>query len=129
MIKSNIKNFSGSKKISLKAGSSDASIYKKLLEQDTGLKKLVVEPGLSAYLMSDGTTVEIYGAGFASPDYLFAHSNVVISYKVAGIEQMVESLKHQGASLLGAIEYVCPTYAYCHMLTNEHTVIGLYEQA
>lgn len=124
-----MKNFSGRKKISLKAGSCDASLYKAILDQDPGLKKLFVEPGLSAYLMSDGTTVEIYGAGFTLPDYLFAHGNVVISYQVADIDHMVSTLENNGASLLGMIEYVCSSYRYCHMLTNELTVIGLYEQS
>ncbi|MET1055087.1 MAG: hypothetical protein ABWY16_07240 [Pedobacter sp.] len=95
---------------------------------DKALKNLIVEPGLSAYLMSDGTTVEIYGAGAALPGYLFADSNVMISYQVENLEDMVEALSHQGGSLLGAIETVCPSYKYCHILSKDHTVIGLYEQ-
>ncbi|WP_114941526.1 hypothetical protein [Mucilaginibacter endophyticus] len=124
-----MKNFNGSKKISLKAGTVDAELYKTILEQDPGLKKLLVEPGLAAYLTSDGTTVEIYGAGFAFPDYLFMRSNVVVSYKVDDLEQMVGGLIHQGARLLGEIEHVCTSYKYCHLVTPEETVIGIYEQA
>lgn len=124
-----MRNLIGSKKISLKAGTDEADIYRGILEEDPGLKKLLIEPGLAAYLMSDGTTVEIYGQGFAYPDYLFNNANVVISYKVASIESKVKSLEQKGAKLLGKIEQVCTSYKYCHILTKEYNVIGLYQQS
>jgi hypothetical protein len=122
-----MKNISGTKKISVRAGTTDGDIYKTLIGQDAGAKKLLLEPGLVAYLMSDGSTLEIYGAGFCCPDYLFAHGNVVVSFKVDGLEQLVSQFEDKGALLLGTIENVCSSYRYCHLLTPEKTVIGLYE--
>lgn len=122
-----MKNISGIKKISVKAGTLDSKIYIELIEQDPGSKKVLVEPGLSAYLMSDGATIELYGQGFCYPEYLFAYGNVVVSFKVTNVDEVAGSLAKQGASVLGKIETVCSSYRYCHLLTPENTIFGIYE--
>jgi hypothetical protein len=124
-----MKNYNGIKKIAVKAGTNDGEIYKTLLEKSTSTKKALIEPGLSAYLMDDGTTVEIYGSGFSYPDYLFSNGNTVVSFKVDDIENIVRTLVQKGATLLGNIEHVCTSYKFCHLLTKDNTVMGLYELA
>lgn len=127
-IERRMKNINGLKKIAMKAGSADSELFKKVLQQDPGLRQLLVEPGLTVYLMSDGTTVEVHSAGSSAPGYLFKNSNIVISYRVSDLQKAVENIQLAGAKLLGEIEEVCNSYKYCHLLTNDDTVIGLYEQ-
>ena len=122
-----MKNISGNKKISVKAGTADGELFKDLIEQDGGVKKLLVAPGITAYLMGDGSIIEIYGAGFCYPAYLFSHGNIVVSFKVKNVESTAATLMEKGASLLGEIESVSTSYRYCHLLTQENTVIGIYE--
>lgn len=124
-----MKNFGGAKKIAVKAGSADSEMFREIFGQDTGTRKILTEPGLCAYLLSDGTTVELYGPGFTLPDYLFSKGNMVVSYRVQHLDRLLESLCQKGAALLGQIETVCTAYRYCHILTPGQTVIGLYEQA
>jgi predicted enzyme related to lactoylglutathione lyase len=122
-----MRTISGIKKISVKAGTADSEIYKELITQDAGAKRVHVEPGLTAYLMSDGSTVEIYGCGFACPDYLFTHGNMVTSFKVEDLDRTLALLLSKGGKLLGEVEAACSSYRYCHILTPEKTVIGIYE--
>ncbi|QEM11730.1 hypothetical protein [Mucilaginibacter rubeus] len=124
-----MKNFAFAKKIAVKSGTGDADIFRALLEQDPGTRKVLVEPSLSAYVMGDGTTVELYGTGFTFPEYLFAHGNVVVSYRVPDIDTMLQELLPKGAELLGQVETICSSYRYCHVLTPEKTVIGIYEKS
>jgi hypothetical protein len=123
-----MKNNNGIKKIAVKAGTTDAEIYKTIVESEPGSKKALIEPGLSAYLMNDGTTLEIYGLGSFYPDYLFAYGNTVVSFRTNNLNKTVGLMEQKGAVLLGNIETVCTSYKYCHMLTLQKTVIGLYEQ-
>ncbi|CAM4089674.1 hypothetical protein SAMN06265348_102464 [Pedobacter westerhofensis] len=122
-----MKNISRNKKIAVKAGTLDGELYKAILETEPGVKKMLIEPGLTAYLSSDGTTIEIYSSGFCCPDYLFAHSNIVVSFQVTSISQTLTSLIEKGAVLLGEVHTVCSSHSYCHLLTPEKTVIGVYE--
>jgi hypothetical protein len=122
-----MRSISGIKKISVKAGTADVEIYKELIAQDPGSKKLLIEPGLAAYQMSDGSTIEMYGAGFCYPEYLFAHGNMVTSFKVDDLDKILALLLQKGSQLLGVVETVCSSYRYCHLLTPENTVIGIYE--
>lgn len=124
-----MKNNIGLKKISIKAGTTDGDILKTIIESQPGAKKALIEPGLSAYLMNDGTTLEVYGAGSYYPEYLFAHGNVVVSFKTENLNETVRLLEQKGVTLLGNIETVCTSYRYCHMRTRQETVIGLYEQS
>jgi hypothetical protein len=126
--KIDMKNFAFAKKIAVKSGTGDSDIFKELLELDPGARKVLVEPSLSAYVMSDGTTVELYGAGFIFPEYLFEYGNVVVSYRVPNLDEILQKLCQKGAELLGQVETVCSSYRYCHMLTREKTVIGIYER-
>lgn len=124
-----MKNFNGLKKISIKAGTTDEDIFNELLKKKSLVaKQMVIEPGLSVYLLNDGTTIEIFSVGSYYPDYLFSNGNVVVSFQVENIEVMINTLSAKGASLIGNIETFCPSYKYCHLVTNEKTILGLYEQ-
>lgn len=122
-----MRTINGIKKISVKAGTADSEIIKELIAQDQGAKKILLEPGLAAYLMSDGSIVEIYGCGLCYPEYLFAYGNMVTSFKVEKLDRMLLLLLQKGGQLLGNVESVCSSYRYCHILTPEKTVIGIYE--
>lgn len=123
-----MKNSTGIKKIAIKVNKLDANPLSYLLKSCSGAKKLIVEPGLSAYHLADGTTVEVYGAGAHHPDYLFAYGNVVMYYKVPDIEITLAEMCGKGAILLGQVEKVCTGYKYCHLLIEAQTVIGLYQE-
>jgi hypothetical protein len=122
-----MRSITGIKKISVKAGTADSEIFKVLIAQDPGAKKILVEPGLAAYLMGDGSTIEIYGAGFCYPEYLFAYGNVVNSFKVENLDLILALILQKGSLLLGEVEFVCSSYRYCYVLTPEKTVMGIYE--
>jgi predicted enzyme related to lactoylglutathione lyase len=122
-----MKNINGTKKIAIKAGTADGAFFGALIEHDKGAKKLLIDTCVTAYLMSDGAIIEIYGIGFSYPEYLFKYGNLVVSFKVESIESMLSDLEQNGATLLGQVENICSSYRFCHILTPEKTVIGLFE--
>ena len=114
-------------KISVKAGSAEAGLFKALASVGLKGKKLMVEPGLAVFHLPDGTVLEIYGPGSCYPDYLFAYGNIVISFKVDSLKDILTLLTTEGAHLLSSIEKVCDQFLYCHVLLKKDTVIGLYQ--
>ena len=114
-------------RISIKTATADGDLFKILLTTGLKLKKILVEPGLTAYSTDDGTIIELYGPGSCYPEYLFENSNVVIGFKVEGLTAMILTMQNSGAKLLGNTEMVCNSLIYCHMQLSNQTVIGLYQ--
>ena len=123
-----MKNSKGSKKIAVKVNTKDNEIYSVLMGNISGSKKMLIEPGLTAYLLPDGTAMELYGTGAVYPDYLFAASDTVMSYKVEKLDETLAELLEAGAKLLGPVHQVCSSYRYCHLQLNEASVFGIYEE-
>jgi hypothetical protein len=123
-----MKNSNGTKRIAIKVNSQDSGIYNILVGQISGSRKMLIEPGLTACLLPDGTAVELYGTGAVHPEYLFAGSDIVLSYKVENLDEALLELTAAGARLLGDVETVCSSYKYCHIQFNENSVFGIYEE-
>jgi hypothetical protein len=124
-----MKNLNGIKKIAIKVSNSDFGVYNVLIGSMPSAKKLLIEPGLTAFLLPDGTAMELYGPGSIYPDYLFAASDTVMSYKVDKLDEALTALMQAGAQLLGSIQEVCSSYRYCHLQLNDQSVLGIYEEA
>ncbi|QEM11729.1 VOC family protein [Mucilaginibacter rubeus] len=122
-----MKKSTGLKKIAIRIKGPELMIYQTLAREVAGSKKLLISPGLTVYLLPDGTSIELYGPGSVYPDYLFAESDVVTSYKVADIEKTVTELRKAGARILSPIEQVCNAYRYCHLSVEGQAVFGIFE--
>lgn len=123
-----MKNINGVRKIAVKVNGQEAGVYRLIAEQLTGSRKILDQPGLTAYQLPDGATLEIYGIGSCYPEYLFEKSNVVVHYKVTSLDDAVKELEQAGAERLGCIIEVCSSYRYCHFRLNGETVLGIYEE-
>ena len=114
-------------RISIKTDITDGSMLKLLASKEFEETKILVEPGLTAYVLPEEVVLELYGPGSCYPDYLFKTSNTVIGFKVQNLEETVRVLENEGASLLGRIERVCDNLLYCHMQLSSEIVIGLFQ--
>jgi hypothetical protein len=124
-----MKNLNGTKKIAIKVSNKDNGILNILVSNISGTKKMLIAPGLTAYLLPDGTSMEFYGTGAVYPDYLFAASDVVMSFKVEKLDETLAELTKAGALVLGDVQRVCSSYRYCHLRLNEQSVFGIYEES
>ncbi len=74
-----IKHLEGFKKVSFNAANLVLAAFKVLVKDVLQGREMLVEPGLSVFVLPDGTIFEFYGMGSHFPDYLFSHSEVVNS--------------------------------------------------
>lgn len=123
-----MKRFGGLKKISIRLNGSSELVYNTLAESVIGSKKILVAPGLMVHWFADGTIMELYGPGAEYPDYLFAESDTVVSYKVGNIDEAVKKLQEQGACIVTPIEQVHHTFRYCHVRVKGQSLFGIYEE-
>jgi len=122
-----MKNLSFIKKIAVKVGQDSDEALLFLTGFKNLRKAIIVEPGLTIYQLPGGTTLEFYGIGSHSPDYLFQYGKITLSYRVNNLEKSLTLLKSRGAILLGAIEYICADCCFCYLLLANNSVIGLYQ--
>ena len=122
-----MKNSEGLRKVSINATSSGVSSYKTLVKDILHGQEMVIEPGLSIFTSPDGTIFEFYGIGAHYPDYLFAHSAIVNSYRVTDLQSALKQLEKQGATLLGEVVDMSASCYYCHMRLEDGSVIGLFQ--
>lgn len=120
--------FKSNKKISIRAEGEDFGKLKQLALSLWGAQEVLEEPGVSALITNDGTLWELYSAYACYPEYLFNNSNVVISFRVADIEQALHLSISEGLKDLTGIIRVCSTLCYCHLQLASGTVIGLYQE-
>jgi hypothetical protein len=124
-----MKKFNGLKKISVKLNSSDAGVYLAIAATIDGSKKIIIEPGLTACYLPDGTILEFYGEGADYPGYLFSASDIVISFKVENLDETLRSMETAGAKLISRIEQVCSSYRFCHIQVNGEHILGIFEES
>ena len=122
-----MKNVKTINKISVRAGTAEARLLKHLASGSLRGRKMMVEPGLTAYHLPDGSILEIYGPGSSYPLYLFKYGNIVVSFNVDSLKDALVPLINDGGQLLSNIEKVCDHFVYCHVLLEKNTVIGLYQ--
>jgi len=122
-----IKHLEGFKKVSFNAANLSVSCFKALVKDVLQGREMLVEPGLSVYVLPDGTIFEFYGMGSNFPEYLFSHSEVVNSYGVPDLDSALEQLEKQGAKLLGQVVHMSESYGYCHISLEGGSVIGLFQ--
>jgi hypothetical protein len=116
------------KKISIKSRGEDLI---DLLTQSgvlDGSRKVLFEPGLSAYHMNDGTILEIFSQGSVNPDFLFEKGQVVPSFKVTDIQKVVTRLVAEGVAIPDGIQEALSNYAYCYARFNSGLVIGFFQE-
>jgi len=121
------KNSEGIKKVSINATKPDVSSFKTLVKDILHGREVLVEPGLSVYILPDGTIFEFYGIGSHFPDYLFSHCDVVNSYQVLDLHSALEQLEKKGATLLGEVAHISALCSYCHISLKDGNVIGLFQ--
>ena len=121
------KNSSGFKKVSINATTSGVSSFKTLVKDILHGREMLIEPGLSIYILPDGTIFEFYGLGSHFPDYLFSHTEVVNSYGVPDLLSALEQLEKSGAKLLGEVVHVSDYCCYCHLSLDDGSVMGLFQ--
>ena|SRR5260221_12329966 len=121
------KNSEGIKKVSINATNPDVSSFKTLIKDILHGREMLVEPGLSVFILPDGTVFEFYGIGSHFPDYLFSHCDFVNSYQVLDLHLALEQLEKQKATLLGKVVYTSAS-CYCHISLENGSVIGLFSK-
>lgn len=117
----------GIKTILIKVNGNTLTGLPVLFENLLKAKKLLVDTGLIAYQLPDGTVIELYGPGASYPPYLFLHGDVVIGYRVSNLKAAMSQLLKEGASVLGNIVSISPDHHFCFLLLNGVQVIGLFE--
>ena len=122
-----MKNSEGIKKVSINATNPDVSCLKTLVKDILHGREMLVEPGLSVFILPDGTIFEFYGIGSYVPDYLFSHCDIVNSYQVFNLHSALEQLEKQGATLLGEVAHISSLCSYCHIGLKDGSVIGLFQ--
>ena len=122
-----MKNSEGFKKVSINATNPGSSCLKTLVKDILHGQEMLIEPGLSIFILPDGTIFEFYGIGSHFPDYLFSHSKIVNSYQVPHLRSALEKLEKNGATLLGEVVHMSASCHFCHIRLEDGTVIGLFQ--
>jgi len=122
-----MKHHLGVRTILMKVKSEQGPGLNLFMQYFSDAKKIIIEPGLTVYMLPDGKTLELYSADATHPPYLFTHGDIVIGYRVGDLRSAVEHLVSTGCILLGDIVIISSSYCYCFMLINHSQVVGLYE--
>jgi hypothetical protein len=120
-----MKHSEGLRKVLINTTSPGVSPYKTLVKDVLHGQEMLIAPGLSIFVLPDGTIFEFYGIGSNFPDYLFSHSGIVNSYQVPDLHSALEKLVKHGARLLGKVVDMSASCYYCHIRLEDGTVIGL----
>ncbi|WP_154402524.1 hypothetical protein [Mucilaginibacter endophyticus] len=123
-----MKKNGGLKKIAVRVNGNTDPVYTTLAASVIGSKKVLIAPGLTAHWLPDGTIMELYGPGAVYPPYLFAGSDVVVSYKVEDIDQAVVELRRKGAEIITPIQQVHQTFRFCHIRAAGQSLFGIFEE-
>ena len=122
-----MKNSEGFKKVSINATNPGGSCFKTLVKDILHGREMLIEPGLSIFILPDRTIFEFYGIGSQFPDYLFSNSEIVNGYQVPDLHSALEKLEKNGATLLGKVVEMSASCCYCHIRLEDGTVIGLFQ--
>ena len=122
-----MKHSDGLRKVLINDTSSGVSPFKTLVKDILHGQEMIIAPGLSVFVLPDGTIFEFYGIGSHFPDYLFSHSGIVNSYQVSDLHSALEKLENHGAKLLGKVVDMSASCYYCHIRLEDGTVIGLFQ--
>src|SRR5258708_594925 len=122
-----MKHSEGLRKVLINATSSGVSSFKTLVKDILHGQEMLIAPGLSIFILPDGTIFEFYGIGSHFPDYLFSHSEIVNGYQVADLHSALEKLVKHGAQLLGKVVDMSASCYYCHIRLEDGTIVGLFQ--
>ncbi|MBS1663669.1 MAG: hypothetical protein JST68_21680 [Bacteroidetes bacterium] len=122
-----MKSKNNAARISINSKIAAGSLLEKLAVDVLGAKNLLSDPGLRLYKLSDGTVLEVYGAGSFHSPKIFDKGNVVLSFLVKDVDLSARQMLSAGAQLLDGITRTCETFAYCHLLLDEGQIIGLHQ--
>ncbi len=107
-------------------GKPETAQHWEALARVLGAKKMLGDPGLSAYKLKDNTVLEIYGTGLVGPQMIFRDGDIVIGFQVDDLEKSVDILLKAGLEPVDGIIRTGENYAYTHLLFDGN-LFGLYQ--
>ncbi|SDI82419.1 hypothetical protein ACRQ5D_22150 [Mucilaginibacter sp. P25] len=123
-----MKKIEGLRKIAIRLNGTTSKAYEMLAENVIGSKKILAAPGLTVYVLVDGTIMELYGPGADFPAYLFADSDVVVSYRVSNLDEALVELTRSGAEVVAVMDCDQGSFRFCHIRITGQSLFGIYEE-
>lgn len=115
-------------KIAVCTESSQYEALRQLAVAVLGAREVVAECGMSALQLGDGTLLELYSSYASYPAYLFQNGSVVVSFKVADLQDALRRAGERGFKALTPIVSVEGSLTYCHLELASGAVVGFYQE-
>lgn len=119
---------STTRKLAFQLACPDSERLQSFASRVLGGEAIYQEPGLAACQLPDGSLLEFYSPGASYPAYLFAHSSVVVSFRVPDLARAIAEALTTGLQMVGGPELVCSGLSICHLQLADGVVIGLYQE-